>query len=215
MTYKILPSILSADLTCIGDEVEALINAKADMIHIDVMDNHYVPNLTFGPMLCQAIHKRFPDTLLDVHLMVKPVDDLIKEFAKAGAYRISIHPDATIHLDRSLSLIKEFKCKAGLVLNPTTDIDCLKWCAHRLDFVLIMTVNPGFGGQSLISELIKKIELVHELYPNLPISVDGGITIENINKLKQAGASEFVAGSAIFNSSNYAKTITMLREGKN
>ena len=213
MTYKILPSILSADLTCIGDEVEALINAKADMIHIDIMDNHYVPNLTFGPMLCQAIHKRFPEAFLDVHLMVKPVDDLIKDFAKAGAYRISIHPDATIHLDRSLSLIKEFKCKAGLVLNPATDIDCLKWCAHRLDFVLIMTVNPGFGGQSLISELIKKIELVHELYPNLPISVDGGITIENINKLKQAGASEFVAGSAIFNSANYAKTITMLREG--
>jgi len=213
MTYKILPSILSADLTCIGDEVEALINAKADMIHIDIMDNHYVPNLTFGPMLCQAIHKRFPEAFLDVHLMVKPVDDLIKDFAKAGAYRISIHPDATIHLDRSLSLIKEFKCKAGLVLNPATDIDCLKWCAHRLDFVLIMTVNPGFGGQSLISELIKKIELVHELYPKLPISVDGGVTIENINKLKKAGASEFVAGSAIFNSANYAKTITMLREG--
>lgn len=211
MVYQILPSILSADLTRLGEEIEAVMQAGADMIHIDVMDNHYVPNLTFGPLLCQAIHKRFSQIPLDVHLMVSPVDELIKQFAAAGAARISIHPEATLHLDRSLQLIKDQGCKAGLVLNPATSLDCLKWCANRLDFVLIMTVNPGFGGQKMISDVIKKIALSHEQYPQLPICVDGGVTSENIATLAAAGATEFVAGSAIFNSKNYAKTISMLR----
>jgi ribulose-phosphate 3-epimerase len=211
MAYQILPSLLSADLTCIAEEIQAVMEAGADMIHVDVMDNHYVPNLTFGPLLCQAIHKRFDKLPIDVHLMTTPVDELIEQFAAAGATRISIHPDATIHLDRSLQLIKNLGCQAGLVLNPATSIDCLDWCAHRLDFVLIMTVNPGFGGQTLITDVIKKIKLTNLQFPQLPICVDGGITTENINALAIAGATQFVAGSAIFNSKNYAKTIAMLR----
>ena len=144
--------------------------------------------------------------------MTTPVDALIQQFAAAGAARISIHPDATIHLDRSLQLIKDLGCKAGIVLNPATPIDCIDWCAHRLDFVLIMTVNPGFGGQTLIPDIIKKIELTHHRFPELPICVDGGITIDNINALARAGATQFVAGSAIFNSQNYTKTIASLRK---
>jgi ribulose-phosphate 3-epimerase len=211
-SYKILPSILSADLTRLGEEIEAVMQGSADMIHIDVMDNHYVPNLTFGPALCQSIRQRFPNLPLDVHLMVSPVDDLIERFADAGANRISIHPEATQHLDRSLQLIKSKGCQAGLVLNPTTSIDYLQWSAHRLDFILIMTVNPGFGGQALIPELIKKIELTHLQFPKLPICIDGGITPKNIRELALAGATEFVAGSTIFNSTDYAKTIAMLRK---
>ena len=212
MTYQILPSLLSADMTRLGDEVDAVMKAGADFIHFDVMDNHYVPNLTFGPAFCQALIKRYPQLPVDVHLMVTPVDDLIEAFAKAGAKRISIHPDATIHLDRSLQLINELGCKAGLALNPSTPIDLLQWCAHRLDFVLIMTVNPGFGGQKLIPEVIKKIALTHSLYPQLELCVDGGVTPSNIASLAQAGAKQFVAGSAIFNSSNYMDTIGQLRE---
>ncbi len=211
MTYQILPSLLAADLMRLGDEINAVIDAGADMIHFDVMDNHYVPNLTFGPMFCKALRLRFDKLPIDVHLMTTPVDALIQQFANAGATRISIHPDATIHLDRSLQLIKDKGCQAGVVLNPATPPDCIDWCIHRLDFVLIMTVNPGFGGQSLIPEVIKKIELIHQRYPKLPISVDGGITTDNIHELARAGATQFVAGSAIFNSKNYAKTITMLR----
>lgn len=211
MTYQILPSLLAADLTCLSDEITAVMQAGADMIHIDVMDNHYVPNLTFGPLLCQAIHNRFDKLPIDVHLMVSPVDILIQQFAAAGANRISIHPDATIHLDRSLQLIKDLGCQAGLVLNPATSPDCLEWCVNRLDFVLIMTVNPGFGGQKMITDVIKKIELTHQRFPKLPICIDGGVTTENIATLALAGATQFVAGSTIFNSNNYAKTITMLR----
>ena len=212
MTYQILPSLLSADLTALGDEINAVMKAGADMIHIDVMDNHYVPNLTFGPVLCESISKRFPKLPLDVHLMVTPVDELIIPFAKSGATRISIHPDATIHLDRSLQLIKDNGCQAGLVLNPATPLDCLQWCAHRLDFVLLMTVNPGFGGQKLIAEVIQKITITKNLYPHLPICVDGGVTPQNIKTLVTAGATQFVAGSAIFHSENYAKTIHLLRQ---
>ena len=211
MVYQILPSILSADLMRLGEEIETVMQAGADMVHFDVMDNHYVPNLTFGPLLCQAIHKRFSQVPLDVHLMVSPVDDLIQQFAAAGASRISIHPEATLHVDRSLQLIKDQGCKAGLVLNPATSVDCLTWCVHRLDFVLIMTVNPGFGGQKMITDMIKKIELTHKEYPTLTICVDGGVTLENIAALATAGATEFVAGSAIFNSQDYAKTISSLR----
>lgn len=211
MSYEIYPSLLAADLTCIGDEVRAVMDGGADMIHFDVMDNHYVPNLTFGPPICKALHTRFNKLPIDVHLMTTNIDDLIQQFAAAGATRISIHPDATIHLDRSLQLIRDLGCKAGLALNPATPLDCIQWCIHRLDFVLIMTVNPGFGGQTLIPEMIKKIKLVHQQYPHLPICVDGGITTENISLLAKAGATQFVAGSTVFNSKNYAQTITMLR----
>jgi len=212
MTYHILPSILSADLTRLGDEIDSVIQAGADFIHFDVMDNHYVPNLTFGPAFCAALIKRFPKLPVDVHLMVKPVDALIESFAQAGAKRISIHPDATLHLDRSLQLIKDLGCEAGLALNPATPIDALTWSAYKLDFVLVMTVNPGFGGQKLIPELIKKIEQIHQLYPKLDLCVDGGITTENIASIARAGANQFVAGSAIFNSTNYHETIKNMRK---
>ncbi|HHF7348553.1 TPA: ribulose-phosphate 3-epimerase [Legionella feeleii] len=211
MTYLIAPSLLSADMTRFGEEITAVMQAGADMIHFDVMDNHYVPNLTFGPPICQALHNRFPSVPIDVHLMTKPVDDLIVQFAKAGAKRISIHPDATIHLDRSLQLIQQQGCEAGLVLNPATSLDCLNWCIHRLDFILVMTVNPGFGGQTLIPEILNKISLIKQHYPTLPICVDGGVSTENIARIAQAGATQFVAGSAIFSSGDYATTITAMR----
>lgn len=210
--YQILPSLLSADITKLGHEVETVIQAGADMIHVDVMDNHYVPNLTFGPLICQALHKQYPSLRMDVHLMTSPVDSLIQQFAEAGAERISIHPDATIHLDRSLQLIQDLGCKAGLVLNPATSPDWIEWCIHRLDFVLIMTVNPGFGGQALIPEVIPKITRIHQHYPQLSICVDGGVTTKNINLLAKAGATQFVAGSAIFNSANYMETIDAMRK---
>lgn len=211
MTLQILPSILSADLMRLGEEVDKVMTAGADMIHFDVMDNHYVPNLSFGPLLAEAIHRYCTHYPIDVHLMVSPVDELIKQFAAAGAKRISIHPEATLHVDRSLQLIKDNGCEAGLVLNPGTSLECLEWCAQRLDFILIMTVNPGFGGQVLIQDLIKKIERANHLYPEIPICVDGGITTDNIRSLALAGATQFVAGSAIFNSPDYAKTIAQLR----
>ena len=211
MTKRIAPSILSADMTRLGEEVQAVLDAGADMIHFDVMDNHYVPNLTLGPLVCSALVKRFPMTPFDVHLMVTPVDDLIVEFAKAGARRISIHPDASIHLDRSLSLIKQHGCEAGLALNPSTSPDCLKWVSQRLDFVLVMTVNPGFGGQSLIPQVIDKIRWIHQHYPNLSIMVDGGVSEHNIAELAKAGVSDFVAGSAIFHSKSYQQTIQAMR----
>lgn len=211
MTYQILPSMLSADLTRLGDEVDAVMQAGADYIHFDVMDNHYVPNLTFGPAFCDALMKRFPQLPIDVHLMVQPVDALIESFAKAGTKRISIHPDSTIHLDRSLQLIKDSGCAAGLVLNPATPIDVLAWCAHKLDFVLVMTVNPGFGGQKLIPEVMNKITHIRQLYPHLDLCVDGGVTTNNIATLARAGANQFVAGSAVFNSDNYQTTINDMR----
>jgi len=212
MTYLIAPSLLSADMTRLGEEVDAVMQAGADMVHFDVMDNHYVPNLTIGPFICQALKKRFPDLIIDVHLMTQPVDELIIQFAKAGAKRLSIHPDASIHLDRSLQLIRQHACEAGLVLNPATSPDTLQWCQHRLDFVLVMTVNPGFGGQALIPEMIDKIRYIKKHYPNLPICVDGGVTVDNIHNLARAGATQFVAGSAIFSSPDYKATLTAMRQ---
>lgn len=211
MDFKIAPSILSADLAYLGDEVSKVIQAGADMIHFDVMDNHYVPNLTFGPAVCRSLLKHFPKLVIDVHLMVTPVDDLIEAFAQSGAKRISIHPDASIHLDRSLQLIKSKGCAAGLVLNPSNSMDNLKWCIHHLDFILIMTVNPGFGGQQLIPEMLDKIRQIRALYPDIAIAVDGGVTAGNIAELAKAGANEFIAGSAIFNSDNYQTAIDSMR----
>ncbi len=211
MLYQILPSILSADAMQLGREIDAVINAGANQLHFDAMDNHYVPNLTFGPALCESIHKAYPDFPIDVHLMTSPVDALIHQFAQAGAARISIHPEATQHLDRSLQLIQDNQCEAGLALNPSTTIDCLDWCAHKLKFVLIMTVNPGFAGQIFIPEMTKKVAQIHERYPQLPICVDGGVSDQNIASIAAAGATQFVAGSAIFKSDDYAKTIQRMR----
>ncbi|MGQ3890659.1 ribulose-phosphate 3-epimerase [Legionella sp. CNM-4043-24] len=212
MTCLIAPSLLSADMTRLGEEVESVMQAGADMIHFDVMDNHYVPNLTIGPFICQALSNRFPNVTIDVHLMTNPVDDLIVQFAKAGASRISIHPDASIHLDRSLQLIRQQGALAGCVLNPATSPDVLLWCRHRLDFVLVMTVNPGFGGQTLIPEMMDKIKFIKKHYPDLPICVDGGVTVDNIKELADAGATQFVAGSAIFSSPDYKTTLAAMRQ---
>ncbi len=210
--YQIYASLLAADLMHIGDEALQVTEAGADMLHIDVMDNHYVPNLTFGPLICDSLHKNHPQIKLDVHLMVSPVDTLITECAQKGASRISIHPDATIHLDRSLQLIRDSGCDAGLVLNPATSIDCVEYCIHHLAFVLVMTVNPGFGGQVLIPEVIPKIQALHARYPELSICVDGGINHNNIRQLAFAGASQFVAGAAIFRSIDYSQSIQQMRE---
>jgi ribulose-phosphate 3-epimerase len=213
--YLILPSLLSADFLNLENEIKTVIDAGADLIHLDIMDRHYVPNITFGPMLCKSIHQKFPHVLLDVHLMTTPVDALIEDFAHSGATRISIHPDATTHLDRSLELIRKLGCEAGLALNPSTSSDCIRWCLHRLDFILIMTVNPGFGGQSWIPAMLHKINEIHTQFPDLPICTDGGINIDNISELANAGASQFIAGSAIFNSNDYTKTIKTMRENLN
>ncbi len=211
-SYLIAPSLLSADVLRLDEEVDALIQAGADLIHFDVMDNHYVPNLTFGPLFCAALHQRHPKACFDVHLMATPVDPLITLFAQAGAGRISIHPDATLHLDRSLTLIREHHCAAGLVLNPATSPECLTWVREQLDFVLVMTVNPGFAGQTLIEAVIPKINWIRTHFPDLPICVDGGVNIKNIRALAKAGATQFVAGSAILSTPDYATTIIQLRQ---
>ena len=214
MAYRISPSILSADFAKLGEEVKALERAGADLIHFDVMDNHYVPNLTVGPLVCAALrpHVSLP---LDVHLMVKPVDALVAEFAKAGASIISFHPEATEHVDRTISLIKQHGCKAGLVLNPATPASFLDYTLDKLDLVLVMSVNPGFGGQQFIASVLPKIAEVRRRIDKLgkPIwlEVDGGIKADNIAEVARAGADTFVAGSAIFGSKDYATTIRDMR----
>lgn len=208
-------SILSADFAKLGEEITNVINAGADWIHFDVMDNHYVPNLTIGPMVCKAIKPYCKDTPIDVHLMVSPVDSMIEEFAKAGADIITFHPEASLHVDRSLSLIKSFGLKAGLVLNPATPLSYLDYVIDKLDLVLLMSVNPGFGGQAFIPSILDKIKdtrtYLDKTGRDIIFEVDGGVKIDNIAEIGKAGANAFVAGSAIFNSKDYGKTIAEMK----
>ncbi|ROH93272.1 ribulose-phosphate 3-epimerase [Stagnimonas aquatica] len=216
----IAPSILSADLARLGEDVQRVLGAGADWVHFDVMDNHYVPNLTFGPTIAEALRKYGVTAPLDVHLMVEPVDALAQSFAKAGASLISFHPEATRHIDRSLQAIKAAGCQSGLVFNPATPLDCLKHVLDKVDLVLIMSVNPGFGGQSFIPEALNKLRAARALIDahqdasgrEIRLEIDGGVKIDNIREIAAAGADTFVAGSAIFGAGDYAATIRAMRE---
>ena len=216
--YKIAPSLLSADFARLGEEVRAVIAAGADLLHFDVMDNHYVPNLTIGPLVCEAL-KPYATVPIDVHLMVKPVDRIIPDFAKAGAAIISFHPEASEHVDRTIGLIHECGCKAGLVFNPATPLNWLDHTLDKLDLVLIMSVNPGFGGQAFITEALAKLASArsriesarHRTGRDILLEIDGGVKVDNIAAIAKAGADTFVAGSAIFGAADYAATIAKMR----
>lgn len=214
-TDLIAPSILSADFARLGEEVDSVLAAGADVVHFDVMDNHYVPNLTIGPLVCEALRKHGVKAPIDVHLMVKPVDRIIPDFAKAGATYISVHPEATEHLDRTLGLIRESGCKAGVVFNPATPLSHLHHVMDKVDMVLIMSVNPGFGGQSFIPEALNKLRtarrLIDQSRRDIRLEIDGGVKVDNIREIAEAGADTFVAGSAIFGQKDYADVISRMR----
>ena len=211
----IAPSILSADFARLGEEVDQVLADGADIVHFDVMDNHYVPNLTIGPLVCEALRNHGVTAPIDVHLMVKPVDRIIPDFAKAGASYITFHPEASEHIDRSLSLVRESGCKSGLVFNPATPLDCLKYVMDKVDMILLMSVNPGFGGQSFIPNTLVKLrearKLIDDSGLDIRLEIDGGVKIDNIREIKEAGADTFVAGSAIFNTDDYKVTIDAMR----
>ena len=216
MKPYIAPSILSADFSRLGEEVDSVIQAGADIIHFDVMDNHFVPNLTIGPLVCESLRKYGIKAPIDVHLMTEPVDSLIKDFATAGATYITFHPEASTHIHRSLELIRSLGCKSGLVFSPGTPLNCLEHLIEEIDMILIMSVNPGFGGQSFIKSSLDKIsasrEIISESGRDIRLEVDGGVKINNIAEIASAGADTFVAGSAIFGSENYQKTISSMKE---
>ena len=213
--YLIAPSILAADFARLGEEVETVLEAGADIVHFDVMDNHYVPNLTIGPMVCKALRDFGVTAPMDVHLMVQPVYDLIRMFADAGATYITFHPEASMHIDRSLQLARELGCKSGLVLNPATSLDQVQWVLDKIDMLLLMSVNPGFGGQKFIPSTFAKLKQARELIDgsayDIRLEVDGGVGINNIAEIATAGADTFVAGSAIFSQPDYAKVISEMR----
>jgi len=215
-TAVIAPSILSANFAKLGDEVDNVIAAGADWIHFDVMDNHYVPNLTIGPLVCEALRKHGVTAPIDVHLMVKPVDRIVPDFAQAGASLISFHPEASEHVDRTLQLIKSHGCQAGLVFNPATSLSYLDYVLDKIDLILIMSVNPGFGGQSFIPAALEKLRRARELIDrsgrSIRLEVDGGVKVDNIAQIAQAGADTFVAGSAIFGHQDYRSVITAMRQ---
>ena len=215
MNDWIAPSILSADFARLGEEVDQVLAAGADIVHFDVMDNHYVPNLTIGPLVCEALRKHGVTAPIDVHLMVSPVDRIISDFAKAGATYITFHPEASEHVDRSLQLVRDQGCKCGLVFNPATPLHYLEHVMDKIDMVLLMSVNPGFGGQSFIESTIDKLHSARKLIDqsglSIRLEVDGGVKVDNIGRVKAAGADTFVAGSAIFNTADYQKTIAEMR----
>jgi len=214
--FLIAPSILAANFARLGEEVDTVLEAGADIVHFDVMDNHYVPNLTIGPMVCKALRDHGVTAPIDVHLMVQPVDDLIRMFADAGATYITFHPEASQHVDRSLQLVRDLGCKAGLVLNPATSLDAVEWVLDRMDMLLLMSVNPGFGGQTFIPSTLDKLQQARQIVDrsglDIRLEVDGGVGVGNIKEIAAAGADTFVAGSAIFSQPDYAEVIKKMRD---